>query len=1357
MHIVYYMASHNNITAPNFQKPCSATPTSSPPHSPSSSPLSPSSSPKQSSAMSDDFNVNTTLKDITIVNFPATLKLTSTNYLAWKTQIEALLHGLDLYRYIDGTYPAPSPTIADDGKATPHPDYQKWFRQDRLLFGALVGSLSPQIVPLITNASSSLEAWKTLASTYASPSRGHIKQLQYRLKQITKTPNQTITDYMQNIKTVVDELAILGKKLDQEDLIDAVINGLDHSTYKPILDAIHARDSTISFNELHEKLINHELALAQQNSTTGIHQPAMVFYTHHQHKKPWPSRQENNVGLLPTPTKQVPQATGQRPFLGKCQWCHQKGHSLSNCFTFKKLNDPSWWCHQKGHSLSNCFTFKKLFPNASVPSPSNRFMQVKNAQAHLMNPTNPSSTTNWLFDSGASFHATNDLNNLSIHAPYDGTEELVIGDGSCLQISHIGSLILYTSNTPLILKNVLYVPSLSRNIISISRLCIDNNFLIEFYSFVFVIKDLATKLPLFTGTTIKGMYEIRSSPSPIIYTMHTATSSMWHHRLGHPQNKVFKQLSSFLSFNSSSIDNCNSCRINKSHRLPFHDSSLTSTQPLELIFSDVWCSPVESYDHYKYYIIFVDHFTKYTWLYPMKNKSESLTIFIRFQSLVENFFNTKIKQLFSDNGGEYLKLATYLASHGISHLTSPPHTPQHNGYAERRHRHIVETGLALLSHSNIPVTFWPFAFTTAAYLINRLPTSTLNNLSPFRCLFQKEPNYSKLRSFGCLCYPWLRPYSPHKLHSRSTPCVFVGYSPTQSAYYAYDPISTKVYTSRHVVFIEHEFPFNKLTTSSTPSATINLDHWVPLSIPITHAPTPSSPTSSQPDTPPSHPDTPPPQNTSPPTPPSPPPLIKMNTRTNPKPNKKCFNSNFQIYTASPTCPSEPSSISQALKHPSWRNAMQEEFDALERNCTWSLVPFSQAHNLIGSKWVFRIKYKPDGSIDRLKARLVAKGFNQRPGIDYRETFSPVLKPATLRLILSLAISQNWSLRQLDINNAFLQGHLHEDVFMSQPPGFVNPSFPNHVCKLHKALYGLRQASRAWYDELKTYLISLGFKPTISDSSLFILKTNSSFILVLVYVDDIIVTGVEVLPHPSGILLSQRKYILDILTRAKMSDCKPVSTSMTNTEPLLNRLSQFMHAPTSLHWIALKRLLRYLHGTLYHGIILRKNSSLTLHGFTDADWAGDKDNYRSTSGYIVYLGSNPISWSSKRQSTLARSSTEAEFRAVASTTTEVQWLTSLLTELGFSSSTTPTIYCDNLSATSYSANPVFHSRMKHLALDFHFVREKVQQGSLRVQHIAGDDQLADALTKPLPKSRFHYLISKIGLTSGSSILRGHIKI
>ncbi|KAD6795364.1 hypothetical protein E3N88_06260 [Mikania micrantha] len=563
---------------------------------------------------------------------------------------------------------------------------------------------------------------------------------------------------------------------------------------------------------------------------------------------------------------------------------------------------------------------------------------------------------------------------------------------------------------------------------------------------------------------------------------------------------------------------------------------------------------------------------------------------------------------------EYIKLASHLASCGISHLTSPPHTPEHNDFAERHHRHIVETGLTLLSHAQLPLKFWPFAFTTATYLINRLPTITLNNDSPFSRLFHKLPNYDKLRSFGCLCYPWLRPYTTHKLQSRSKPCIFVGYSPTQSAYHLLDPQTNKIYTSRHVQFVESQFPYSSLTKTSPPTYP-NPTHWLPLSIssipapsqpPSNPPPTASTPTNqpiityqrrSKPPNPlptpslPVHSDNPSPNlpnspsssENSPPPPSNPPsPSSPPHTRTFKPPNPKYHNQDFLLYHSTPQLFPEPSTSTQALKQPHWRHAMQEEFNALTRNQTWSLVPPDSILNLVGCKWVFRTKFKPDGSVDRFKARLVAKGFHQRPGLDYVETFSPVIKPATLRIILTLATSQSWPLRQLDINNAFLQ-------------------------------------------------------------------------------------GVEVLPHTHGLFLSQSKYITDLLSRANMTDCKPSSTPINSSTLLLpsdgtplsspteyralvgalqylsltrpdvaftvNKLSQFMHTPTDIHFTALKRLLRYLHGTMHHGLLIRRHSPLLLHAFTDADWAGDKQTYRSTTGYLVYLGSNPISWSSKRQSTL----------------------------------------------------------------------------------------------------------------------------
>ncbi|WVY95077.1 hypothetical protein V8G54_034165 [Vigna mungo] len=355
--------------------------------------------------------------------------------------------------------------------------------------------------------------------------------------------------------------------------------------------------------------------------------------------------------------------------------------------------------------------------------------------------------------------------------------------------------------------------------------------------------------------------------------------------------------------------------------------------------------------------------------------------------------------------------------------------------------------------------------------------------------------------------------------------------------------------------------------------------------------------------------------------------------------------------------------------------MQTEYDALCRNHTWDLVPSSPGQNIVGCKWIFRIKHLPDGSIDRYKARLVAKGFHQRPGQDFSDTFSPVIKPVTVRVILTLVVSRGWSLRQLDINNAFLQGSLSEEVFLSQPPGCVDKAHPTHVCHLRKALYGLKQAPRAWYNELRTFLLSLGFLNSVVDASLFIFRHGITTLYLLVYVDDIIVTGSS--PDAISTLISRLAakfslkdmgnltYFLGVKSwRLLMASVPLTRTSGTPlpspteyrqlvgslqylsiTRPdvafATNKLSQFMQAPTTTHWSALKRLLRYLAGTSTHGIHISASSPLVFHAYSDADWAGDTDDYVSTTGYILYLGGTPISWSSRKQQSVARSSTESE--------------------------------------------------------------------------------------------------------------------
>ncbi|WZZ89829.1 hypothetical protein YC2023_118408 [Brassica napus] len=422
----------------------------------------------------------------------------------------------------------------------------------------------------------------------------------------------------------------------------------------------------------------------------------------------------------------------------------------------------------------------------------------------------PYKSSPWLLDSGSTHHLTSDQSNLALHQPYQGGDEVAIADGSGLQISHSDSASIPTSIKSLHLKAILCVPNVHKNLISVYRLCNANRVSVEFFPASFQVKDLSTGVKLLQGQAKGELYEwpmsaLTSPASYAIYPDTKATFSQWHHRLGHPSPATLKTIVSSFSlpcFKNSVTSPCNDCLLNKIHKLLFQTSTIISSKPLQYIFSDVWQSPVTSSQNFKYYLLFVDHYTRYMWLYPLTAKSQVKDVFLSFKPLVETRFETKIQHLYSDNGGEYLDLRPYLSTHGITHLTSPPHTPEHNGISECKHRHIVETCLSLLSTATMPLTLCPLAFAADVFLINRLPTPTLSNQSPFQKLFHQNPNYSKLRTFGCLAYPLLRPYAQNKLETRLIQCVFIGYSITHSAYQCLDPVTGCVYTTRHVRFNE---------------------------------------------------------------------------------------------------------------------------------------------------------------------------------------------------------------------------------------------------------------------------------------------------------------------------------------------------------------------------------------------------------------------------------------------------------------------------------------------------------------------------------------------------------------------------
>jgi len=438
--------------------------------------------------------------------------------------------------------------------------------------------------------------------------------------------------------------------------------------------------------------------------------------------------------------------------------------------------------------------------------------------------------------------------------------------------------------------------------------------------------------------------------------------------------------------------------------------------------------------------------------------------------------------------------------------------------------------------------------------------------------------------------------------------------------------------------------------------------------------------------------------------------------------------------------------------------MVDEIQALQDNGTWQITTLPPGKQALGCKWIYRIKYHSDGSIERFKARLVILGNHQVEGMDFNETFAPVAKMVTIRTVLAVAAVKDWELHQMDVHNAFLHGDLEEDVYMKLPPGF-SMQYRGMVCKLRKSLYGLRQAPRCWFAKLSAALLEYGFQQSSSDHSLFILRRLQVQLVVLVYVDDLLIAGndslatqrfkdylhtcfhmkdlgklkyflgVEVARSPIGIFLSKRKYALDIIRETGLLGSRPSSTPLEENHrlalaegPMLSNpnqyrrlvgrliylcftrpdltysvhvLSQFMQQPREKHWQAALRVVRYLKGQPGQGILLHRDNVLTLNGWCDSDWASCPLTRRSITGWFILLGNSPVSWKTKKQHTVSRSSAEAEYRSMAITTCELKWLKALLSDIGISHPQPIPLSCDSQAALHISKNPVFTKELNTL--------------------------------------------------------------
>lgn len=1034
--------------------------------------------------------------------------------------------------------------------------------------------------------------------------------------------------------------------------------------------------------------------------------------------------------------------------------------------------------------------------------------------------------TAWFIDSGATAHMTN-RRELVCDMRRSNSATVTVANSTTLRVEGEGYVKLLTDSADVKIHKVLYVPDICANLLSVSAM-VSMGLRLEFNSSGCKILNEQGVIQA-TATNINGMYRVnvceRASMASGSLVKQSGDTMLWHRRLGHAGSEAMRRMNAKWTAASTP---CEVCVLGKHARNQFGESSTKTTAVLELVHTDV-CGPmqVKSLESSKFFVTFIDDFSRRVVVYCVEKKSSVFDVFKQFKSRAEMQTGKKIRTIRSDNGTEYCnkEMRDFLLEAGIHHQTTVPYTPEQNGVAERMNRTLVEKARCMLFDAKLPMQFWAEAVVTAAYVVNRVPArKAANNKSPEELWTGKVPELKDLRVFGCKAMSHVPKEKRSKFDPKSKSCIFVGYSSSTKGFRLYDPVSCKFLVSRDVKFFEDEKGGEQLKVRFDDRGHfINLPEIRNEVEEMMHEPTTASgeaeavaeAVSENEDDDCDEPDD------------SDEPDNFEDADYVPQPNvvhegsaqDRCYPQRVRrpvdrflaqavevtVAVADPVTPDE------ALSGPDadcWRAAMKREISSLKENRTWTLVDLPVGRKAIANKWVFKTKIGGDGKIDRYKARLVVKGCSQREGIDYYETFSPVVRYASIRYLVAMAARLDLDIDQMDVVTAFLQGDLNEEVYMKQPVGIEDGT--SRVCRLQKSLYGLKQASRCWNQKLGAVLLKAGLKCSSVDTCIYYCVKPSDVLIVAVYVDDLMIFSsnqsskqrikavlqkafkmtdngearyilgmhIERNREAGTISIDQHKYLREVLQRFNMWESNPVSTpadvnakltktmspndaagreemagvpyqeavgsvlfaaqvSRPDIQFAVNNVSRYNQNPGRAHWNAVKRIMRYLRGTVDMKLTYRRDEEAVLHGFCDADWANDEQDRRSITGYVFLLQGGAVAWNSRKQQTVALSTTEAEYMAMGAATQEAIWLKNLQNEVfgSLEQMQQLTIYGDNKSALMLGEKPTtFHPRTKHIDVRHHFIRDEVNAGRIKFVHTPTQNMTADVLTKAVPVAK-----------------------
>ncbi|KAJ9507247.1 hypothetical protein QJQ45_006215 [Haematococcus lacustris] len=984
----------------------------------------------------------------------------------------------------------------------------------------------------------------------------------------------------------------------------------------------------------------------------------------------------------------------------------------------------------------------------------------------------------WLIDSACSKHITPRDDYQLLQPPH----QILCANNSVMAAQGQGTVRFKTEDGEFQLQHVLHVPGASSSLLSLGR-AVRAGIMPKFSKAGCQLTaphmaPLTSKLQGDLFVIDQQPIPVLDSPGSLCMAARMAQSPLlWHYRFAHSSCRRLANMvrhsmvlgidvsAAEFERHDSSSTLCEPCIMGKQHRWvePQHAGlSRPAQQVLELVHSDV-CGPMEvaALDGSLYYVSLLDDYSKVLAVTLIKQKSDAAAAIIDMVTALERQTGSKLKALRSDRGGEYTgaELQRWLRTQGVVHQLTAPYSPEMNGSAERVNRTVLNMVRTMMDAVSAPKPLWGEAAKAAAMIHN--VSSVAGQPSP----------RGRIRVSKSVVV------DEAAVLPRTAPAAAVDDEPEAPAEVAAPtPVGAASGGTGAGASGGPSGPAaaGGGATPAAPAAASGGAASADAAAARTASKVPAAPAAAGCDA----------ERSAP----AAAPAAEKPYNLRPRPTKPSKSVSFSDTVSlcflgsdssggSNSSSIDPQSYEEAMARPDaadWLRAMNKEMACQQANQTWQLVKQQGWMRVLPGRWVFKTKRGADSSILKHKARFVIKGYRQVEGVDFDDSFAPVVTQGTQRVLLSVAAARGWELQQLDVETAFLNAPVDEGrlVYCQQPPGFETGQ--GLVCQLDKAVYGLRQAPRAWYQHLTQQLGLIGFTASAADPCL-IQPAQRQAACAASFLGMRITRDLE-----AGTLkLDQQHYIEQLLDRFSMTaangrvlpmtpgtrlvkEGSPLDSSSahryrelvgallyasTCTRPdiafAVGQLSRFMQAPTQQHQQVAFGLLRYLKRTAEMGLVYSRSSSPQLQGYVDADYAGDPDSMRSTTGSVFVLNGAAVTWRSKLQTTVAASTTEAEYQAAAAGTKEALFLRKLLHELDAGCDPIP-ILCDNQGAVALIKNPVESHRSRHTAVAHHISRERMVRGEVVFSHCPSAEMVADALTKPVSAQLFEGCFRGVGV-------------